>query len=703
MTIQFSEQTINGTVSGTVRDFAISPDGTLLLACTSVDTYLLKWNTSTKQWDIVTISGKAGAEPGTAPGFSYDNTYLFFQKNANLDQSGSNAYVRWQLVSGVWTETRNLAAATRMKAFKGLPNDQMLALYYDQMYIWTIASGGGGTNIGPFFTGASAQVPNDGALSPDTNHLAITRRNNGVLVYRRTPGTDTWNADTVNGGGSGAGNWRVQWIDNTHFLMSESEVANGLYLGTLTATNTWTITAVDTTFNSVASFVLDDGKTVGYYNSSAAAAPKVWDFSTGTMVSTTDFTGLPTNQTMVAARSRQTNGGNKTLALAPSTGGMRVFAMLNSATVPIVYSKFGIAATGDAQDGALGSLSYQKYTTSGNLNVPVGITGAYSFGGFKIAGLAGAFDPEYPETQPWHWKGVVGVENQAITFSEEVPTEPWLYSDLVYSKFAMDSNVSVIAYGNGALNYQKFETTAVSGTIEANSTIQYPTFGIAGNIFDYDEVHSDITYPFAQVHSTLNLLNEVNSAYVLPTFAVDGTVEFILASGDLVFPKFAVDVNAATSRATGSLLYAVYAVNADANVPVGVLANYTAPRFAIDGTVNVPIGINGSYTLPKFFVEAVGGITNAVNADALYQSFKLSGVVQPTHSVDASLLYSKYVIEAFIGPEQKGNADIVYPKFGTAFVVDNYYGVALDADLTLTFEGEAENTKRRKTVSVFEH
>ncbi|QXV74258.1 WD40/YVTN repeat-like domain-containing protein [Rhizobium phage RHEph12] len=699
MTVSFTEQTINATISGTVRDFAISPDGTLILACTSVDTYLLKWDAVNNRWNAVTISGKSGAEPGVAPGFAIDNSYCWFQKNANLDQSASNAYIRWQNVSGTWTENYNTTGGTRMKAFKPGPSNQMIALYYDQLYLWTNVQGTPGSLVGPFFTGASAVIPNDGAWSPDGNHIAITRRNGTVLVYRSAGG---WTADTVSGGGSGAGNWRVQWIDNTHFLMSEAEVANGLYLGTLTATNTWTVTAIDTTFSSYASFIMDDGKLAGYFNSAANAAAKVWDFSTGSMVSTTE-SGLPTNQTIVAARSRQTGGGNKTLAIAPSTGGMRVFSLMVSATAPVVYPKFGIASTIHAQDGALGALSYQKFTASGNIHVPIGANGAYSFSGFKIAGLAGVFDPEYPEMQPWQWKGVVGVENQSVVFSEETPTEPWLYSNLSFSKFAMDNHVSVIVYGNGALLLPKFQIYAVSGEITAEADYLLPKFGVAGSLFDYDEVHANIVYPFAQVHSTLNLLDKVNSAYVLPKFAVNGTVEFILANGDLVFPKFDVDVNAATSRATGSLLYAVYTVNADANVPVGVLANYTAPRFAIDGTVDVPIGINGNYTLPKFLVEGVGGITNAINADALYQTFKLSGVVQPTHSADASLRYSKYVIEAFIGPEQKGNADIVYPKFGTAFVVDNYYGVALDADLSLTFEGEAENTKRRKTISVFEH
>lgn len=701
MTIQFSEQTVNATISGTVRDFAISPDGAYILVCTSVDTYLLQWDSANNRWNSVTISGKSAVEPGTAPGFSLDSTYCYFQKNANLDQSASNAFIRWQLVSGTWTETRNSASSTRMKSFKPGLNNQMIALYYDQLYIWTNVQATNGTDIGPFFTGASASIPNDAAWSPDGEHFVITARNTAVRVWRRT-GTTTYSADTISGATTSTGNWRAQWIDNTHFLLSESEVSTGLYLGTLTSTNTWTITQIDSTFNSTASFILNDGKLAGYFNSSAAALPKLFDFSTGSMVATTDFAGLPSTQIMIAARSRQTGGGNKILALAPSTGGMRVFALLNAATVPIVYPTFGIAATGEAQDGVVGALAYQTFAYAGNLNVPIGLTGAYTHVGFTFAGVAGAFPPEYPENLQLYLSAISGVEGNNVAPSFEDAGTFW-YANAVYPNFAIDPDILLTIPTATVLTYPKMEIYGTMGTIESETEIVYAKFGVEVVCFDFNEVEASYSYPFFESHDVLKLDYYVNGDVVFPRFAVAGTVEFVIANAAFSYPAFDVDSVVSATSTRGVFLYPLFAADGEINVPVGINGAIGYAKTAMAGQIDVPVAITTGYAYPKLTMEGVIGVLNLVENDNVYPKFRIAANIGYTMSVDASVIYAKFQIAANGAPPPNAEGDLLYPKFGTAFVVDNYYGASMDAEITIDMEGEGETLKQRKSLLVLEH
>ncbi|QIG74636.1 hypothetical protein EVC12_001 [Rhizobium phage RHph_I42] len=407
--------------------------------------------------------------------------------------------------------------------------------------------------------------------------------------------------------------------------------------------------------------------------------------------------GAGYGKTVLAITRTTASGGSVVVYTLPAT------FVTTTASGALSYQKFAAAAQGNINSRGTGDWSYSKVTTSGQANIPVGSTTELSYPAFKVNVAGGAFEPEYPDAQPWYWKGVVGVENQSIVYSTQVPTTPWLYSDIAFSRFTMDNLVHVNVEATSDLLFPKFETTAVSGTIEGDGAIQYPKFGIAGNIFDSDEARGDIVYPFAEVHASVKLDYLIDSGYTLPKFSVSGLVEFVLANGAYTFPKFEMEIDAASQRTTAAILYAGFEIAADLTAPIGIASGYNYPKMAIDGELNVPLGIHASPTYAKYAIDGIGGATDGTQADYLLPKYNVHAQIGYTQSVDSVIVYQKFKIAATVLPPADFEADIVFPKFGTSFVVDNYYGVALDAAIDLVFEGDAENTKRRKTISVFEH
>ncbi|QIG70101.1 hypothetical protein EVB87_001 [Rhizobium phage RHph_N28_1] len=440
--------------------------------------------------------------------------------------------------------------------------------------------------------------------------------------------------------------------------------------------------------------------------SNADAVPDIWDDPSFTAKTVPSIASVGAH----AARAGRGGGyGSGVLAITRTTasgGSVVVYTLpVNAVTTATAntYPKFAVAATGSIKTEATGAWSYSKLTVSGQVNAPIAADSSLSYPAFKVNVAGGAFEKEYPDAQPWYWKGVVGVENQSIVYSTQVPTAPWLYSDLVFSRFTTDSLVFVSAEATSDLLFPKFETTAVSGTIEGDGAIQYPKFGVAGNFFNSDELRSDIVYPFAEVHASVKLDYHIDSGYILPKFSVAGLVEFVLANGAYTFPKFEMEIDAASQMTTAAILYAGFEIAADLNVPVGIASGYSYPKMAIDGELNVPLGIHASPTYAKYAIDGTGGATDGAQADYLLPKYNVSAQIGYTQSVDSVIVYQKFKIAATVLPPADLETDIVFPKFGTSFVVDNYYGVALDAAINLVFEGDAENTKRRKTINVFEH
>ncbi|QXV74259.1 hypothetical protein [Rhizobium phage RHEph12] len=697
----FTQRSVPGSVTGEYYGIAVSPDGKWIglgPSPTNGAVKILQKNGGDA--DYGTVQTPSGLPTNTAGvsdmvfNASSDTLYIGMEQRVHV----------LKLISGTWTYDRVLPA-TPGSAINGIDVDA-------EERLLVIGTGGGLLSVikladdSVVFSVNNGATIQDAKFSPNGRYLGVAYQANGLVVYDRgSPLTDTFTAMTVTGGGASVANWALQFNENNDRIISGSIFSGNASSGFTLSGGAWSGQTLQSAHNIVGATYMLGTRAITISN--AGAVPDIYDDPSFTAKTVPSIASVGAH----AARAGRGSGyGKCVLAIARTTasgGSVVVYTLPASITTTsngaIAYQKFAAAAQGNINSRGTGDWSYSKLTMSGQANIPIGSETALSYPAFKVNVAGGAFEPEYPDAQPWYWKGVVGVENQKIAYSTQVPTTPWLYSDIVFSRFAMDNLVHVNVEATSDLVFPKFEVTAVSGKIEGDSAIQYPKFGIAANIFDYDEVRADIVYPFAEVHATVKLDYYIDSGYSFPKFSAAGLVEFVLANGAYTFPKFEMEVDAASQRTTADILYAGFEIAADLNAPIGIASGYSYPKMAIAGEMHVPLGIHATPTYAKYELDVVGGATNGTHADYLLPKYNVHAQIGYTQSVDSVIVYQKFKIAAAVLPPADFEADIVFPKFGTSFVVDNYYGVALDAAIDMVFEGDAENTKRRKTINVFEH
>lgn len=616
---------------------------------------------------------------------------------------------RCTLVGGVWTYDKQFALT--IGGANGIDIDPAERLL-------TVGTGSGIGWIWNIVTDTLVQQINfadavqDTKFSPNGRYVGFVCQSTiGLRVYDRGAAlTDTFTAMPVSGGGPSVANWALQFNADSDRIVAGSifsgNASSGFKLDS--ANGQWIGQTLQTGHNiTAATYVIGEYPLTISYD--GAVSPDIWhdkNFAASA-------TNLPVLRTHAARAGIGKSPASSVLVvnkIAAIGSGIAVYktqapSISFTTSTNIVYPKFGVAGQVAPKLRVDAAYTFQTFAISANGGVPIGAQSDYLLPVFRTVGAAGAFPPDYPDAQPWAWQGIIGVENLDFQISDEVPAETWLYSYINFSKFNTDgSRVDVNAeVRDSDLLYSRFQIYMVSGTIDGTADIVYPKFSIDADVFDYDELRSNYFYPLLEIDVSVHLYNEVNGDYSYPNFDADGLVEFVLANGAIVYPKFEVAVDAASQRSTVEIVYAKFEVSSEMEVPIGVVAPYSYSKMTMAGNLNVPIGVTDGYDYPTLEYDGVSGVRDLITGDIVLPKFKVDARIGYTQSVDTTILYRKFVINGIIGPPAKFTADIVYPKFSSNFVVDNYYGASMDAEINIDFEGDVEYLKSRKNFWINEN